>query len=343
MTDIRSLPKWKRCLLFFSLLICFLSVNFSLFSVTARANVADGDPLNMQTYVAGMPLDVYFGTVLNQNTYQGIAQNVTKFIYSPSHTPAWVEGDASNDFFAWSHDAAGFSVTLDFYRSSHVGQISSYQPIFVNSMSDIDNHFNVRFSLYNPTVQGNTSVGSNKLTVRHVYNILVADIGGDGLPVYRTVEFRRDVVYSKVGGFVEFFLFPSAIFADPSFWNQYASFEKDGSRYAWLMSSTALIFNEDDSDREAWTTKIIFTPWAPADNQVYSNWLSDVRNREVDLIRTEYVNVNFDDISWTDWLVSSVGSFMNFHIVPNFTIGGLMALLIGMSLFMIFLKVFAGG
>lgn len=347
MSDIRSLPKWKRCLLFFSLLICFVSLNFSLFSVTARANVADGDPANMQTYVAGMPFDVYFGTVVDDNTYQGVAQNVTKFLYSPLHTPAWVEGDASNDFFTWSHDTSGFSVMLDFPRFTHVAQISSYQPIFVSSMQDIDQWFNCRISVYYPVGAGGSGspTDAGQMTVQHVYNILVARVGDDGLPVYETVVYRRNVDYTQPSSlYNEFFMFPSEIFGDQSFWNEYASFSSDdGVRYAWIMSSSALLFHEPDDNRELWTSRLIFTPWPDSDHQVFSSWIQNIRSREVDLIRAESVNVQFDDISWTDWLVNSVGSFMNFEIVPNLTISGIVALLVGMSLFMVFLKVFAGG
>ena len=348
MSDARSLPRWKRVFLCVSLLICLFTVNCSIFSVRARANVADGDPANMNTYVAGMPLDVYFGTVVDDNTYQGVAQNVTKFLYSPSHTPAWVEGDASNDFFTWSHDTSGFSVYLNFPRYTHVAQITSYQPIFVSSMADIDQWFNSRISVYYPTgaFGSGDPTDHGKMSVEHVYNILVVRVGDDGSPVYETVVYRRYVDYSLTGEtlYSEFFMFPSEIFNDQSFWNEYASFSsEDGVRYAWIMSSSALLFHESDSNDELWTTRLIFTPWPDSDHQLLSSWLQNVRSREVDLIRTDRLNVQFDDISWTDWLVSSVGAFMDFPIVPNFTIGGLMALLIGMSLFMIFLKVFAGG
>lgn len=53
--------------------------------------------------------------------------------------------------------------------------------------------------------------------------------------------------------------------------------------------------------------------------------------------------IDFEDISYTDWLVNSVGGFMGFEIIPGFTLGGVMAAIIALLLLRAFLKIFAGG
>lgn len=47
--------------------------------------------------------------------------------------------------------------------------------------------------------------------------------------------------------------------------------------------------------------------------------------------------------SWVDWIVVAVSGFLDFEIVPNISIGGILSVSVGVALFMLFLKLFSGG
>lgn len=59
-----------------------------------------------------------------------------------------------------------------------------------------------------------------------------------------------------------------------------------------------------------------------------------------------YTNINYqenlNDFNLGDFLVDSVGGFMNFSIIPGVSIGGLVAIFLSMSLIFVFLRYFAG-
>ena len=63
---------------------------------------------------------------------------------------------------------------------------------------------------------------------------------------------------------------------------------------------------------------------------------------------TKYVNtfgVEPPDMTFdfTSWIGTAVGGFLNMELMPNFSIGGVLAILIAFSIVMLFLKFFAGG
>lgn len=52
------------------------------------------------------------------------------------------------------------------------------------------------------------------------------------------------------------------------------------------------------------------------------------------------IDVNAD---FTGWIATATSGFLNFELFPNFSIGGVLAILVGFSLVILFLKIFAGG
>lgn len=48
-------------------------------------------------------------------------------------------------------------------------------------------------------------------------------------------------------------------------------------------------------------------------------------------------------IDWVSWLGTAVGGFFDFEIMPGFSLGGILAVVIMLGLVMTFLKFFAGG
>lgn len=53
--------------------------------------------------------------------------------------------------------------------------------------------------------------------------------------------------------------------------------------------------------------------------------------------------ISFDDISFTDWLVNGVGAFMNFEILPGFSLSVIFVSILGVIIVKAFLNAMAGG
>lgn len=49
------------------------------------------------------------------------------------------------------------------------------------------------------------------------------------------------------------------------------------------------------------------------------------------------------EVDFTSWIGTAVGGFLNMELMPYFSIGGVLAILVGFSIVMLFLKFFAGG
>lgn len=50
-----------------------------------------------------------------------------------------------------------------------------------------------------------------------------------------------------------------------------------------------------------------------------------------------------NNVDFTGWIANATSGFLNFELMPNFSIGGVLAILVGFSLVILFLKIFAGG
>lgn len=49
------------------------------------------------------------------------------------------------------------------------------------------------------------------------------------------------------------------------------------------------------------------------------------------------------EVDYTSWIGTAVGGFLNMELMPNFSLGGILAILIAFAITMLFLKFFAGG
>ena len=73
------------------------------------------------------------------------------------------------------------------------------------------------------------------------------------------------------------------------------------------------------------------------DEQNYISILNEVREQYV----RGLAPINFT--TPVTWLLDSIGSFMDFELFPNFSIGGVLSIVVGIGLFIMILKVFLGG
>lgn len=80
------------------------------------------------------------------------------------------------------------------------------------------------------------------------------------------------------------------------------------------------------------------------DSEAYQRWYANYSmpnmTKYVNTFGVEPPDMTFD---FTSWIGTAVGGFLNMELMPNFSIGGVLAILIAFSIVMLFLKFFAGG
>lgn len=80
------------------------------------------------------------------------------------------------------------------------------------------------------------------------------------------------------------------------------------------------------------------------DSEAYHRWYDNYSmpnmTKYVNTFGVEPPDMTFD---FTSWIGTAVGGFLNMELMPNFSIGGVLAILIAFSIVMLFLKFFAGG
>ncbi len=333
MIDIRSLSKWKRCLLFFSLLICFVFC----FSLSSFAVTSIGD--SSVPYSAGLPFDLCF------SNYSGL--NIDSYTYISDANVYSVVKDVSQSH---SHVVStGSSVDFDFYRSSGVG----VEDVALNLVSStgldprldsflIDTSFALEasseaFDQFISTIQFKFDSLTNTLShfgVSYYYDLLIPTTNGDYIK--REFLFSHDyqINYSVNGdAFIARAFVPTIVRDDIN-----SLISELGLENSAIVSSVRGII--DDTGLPPFYSEQLFI----IDNINGALTLATINRSAVNSISSLYTpTVSFDSLSWTDWLVNSVGGFMNFQIAPKLYLSDLLALLVGMSLFMVFLRIFAGG
>lgn len=344
MVDIRSLPKWKRCLLFFSLLCCFLFV----FLLPSSAAINDGEGVSC---VAGIPLDIIYDRI---NKTSGVEDS--QLLISNANVYL-----GRNDFSSYFSGSAGSTnISMNFYANENSGaaDVAIVLSDSTDNLSLYGWNIGVPFGLsdnidyrdFNGIVScyWNESTSILRDTVSVVYTYFVVTNVSESLtPVTLVYEFNENVPF---------------IFTDTGSVRRYG-LKIDQFKIDHVNEIRRLLFNGGhivDGSIVSHVNVIVDPGHASSIPANYANELYVADNRSYigsynafinrigvsfyDSIRDRSIPlVSFDGIDWTSWLVNAVGGFMNFEIVPNLTISGIVALLVGMSLFMVFLKVFAGG
>lgn len=356
MNDTRySIPLWKRIMLCVLVFLSLFFLNLKIFSFRARANVVDGPASDAMLVHVGAPFRMAYTSIVGTgdvNIYNGVLIDPNVYYIGTDFTneniPVWREGVISNSLFQITYqnlgtDGADLVVTSlsgDFVPSS----IDLSYPVFFDSVSDSSVNFN--FGFY--ATPGNSI---SYILANYVYTFCVpvfepgSEADSDDFIIDRRYIFSSIDKRVEANGYYNFSLFGGL--SDSQLADQYVFHSDVYGDVAWLddvyISFTG--YFSDGSPIDFWTNSIYFEPYGNSLVQTYDTFVdiqSDMLRSIVDpdYLITQY---DFEDISWTDWLVNSVSSFMNFEIVPNLSFAGMLALLVGMSLFMVFLKVFAGG
>lgn len=338
----------KRFFFVFSVLLSLIMLNVGLFTVGASANAVDYP--GVIHFVTGVPINVEFFTYDDHNVYDGILHKVTSYYYDTnSTTPAWVGGFDSDHLVTFSYGAVDTSSadTIMTYRYPTNCDFSLDGGLIFIDRDELNTNFDCDIGVYSPELIDGTPVSS--VRVRYSYEFVTASSDD---PFSLTTEYvTGNVIYDSSGGFFKFDLFNNTVLSN-SVVERYRQFVgKDGVSYAYLQSASARLDNGTQF-QNVYATDYFFDPSDDSALEYNLDYVDRLNARYRSIYDAETFNdvtvnvtenVNFDDLSWTDWLVNAVGGFLDFQIVPGLSFAGMLGLLIGMSLFVVFLKVFAGG
>lgn len=225
---------------------------------------------------------------------------------------------------------------MNFYHLTNVSSIFIDSPILFNSYNDLNSFFNLNLIVYRP--QDALGAFLNDIVVDYVYTFVVGDLLSDGSVSLDTVTVRQSDLYSVSSDYTYIPLFNSNVLTE----NVIADFKN----FSGLMNNKFCYLTSAGINLVGVFSKYwCFTPINRGGNLLLSDYTRIVNERFRSIYQAESYeeHIVFEDLSWTDWLVNSVSGFLDFQIVPGLSFAGMLGLLVGMSLFIVFLKVFAGG
>lgn len=140
--------------------------------------------------------------------------------------------------------------------------------------------------------------------------------------------------------------------------------QSNATKQSTAAASVASVSESDPVNAAATVSDVVYTDWtitySDERNKVDVYYpLYDTSQWDTSAVLLSYPNFenylagtselpNGDDVpgvntDFTSWLAVATGGFLNTELWPNFSIGGMLAILVSFSVVMIFLKVFAGG
>lgn len=324
MSDVRSFPKWKRFLFVFTAFVSLICLNFSFFAVNSSANVAAGTPSHVEAYSFGLPFDLTF-SVDSGSGYSGVFRSPNRFVYSDYGVPLF---DMN---FGWSSSSLTDFCSVSVSSPGRV--VYSFTPFFAPAFIEIPSAFFLplsEISVYNSYLSFSDPVDDSAQSLSSLRVNYLFDYAVFLNNTVRLASQNFVVDYPVSDNSVSVPLIPNGFV---SYLTNYLTFEdSSGDEFVFI---TGYNVSFDDFQVHSFDISGVSSDVYTFDRGLQSDVFS--------FVSTGSLRPSFDDISWTSWLVNSVGAFMNFEIVPNLSISGIFALLLGMSLFMVFLKIFAGG
>lgn len=339
----------KRFFFVFSVLLSLITLNVGLFTIGASANAVDY-PGTFTQFVTGVPLNVDFFSYADPGEYyDGVLHKVTNYLYDYNGTRDWVGGFDSDHLVTFSYGAVDTSSadTIMTYRYPTNCDFSLDGGLIFIDRDELNTNYDCDIGVYSPKSHDGDLVTS--VRVRYSYTFVTASSEDPFSLTSETVS--GNVIYDTSGGFFKFDFFNNTVLSN-SVIESYRQFVgTDGVSYAYLQSARAVL-DDGSQAHDIYATDYFFDPSndSALEYDVDYVYRLNARYRSIydaetfnDVTVNVTENVNFDDLSWTDWLVNAVGGFLDFQIVPGLSFAGMLGLLVGMSLFVVFLKVFAGG
>ena len=339
--------KLKKFFAVLSVVLCLVLVNLSLFTVGAAANVVPSGDSSYRT--CGSPVSIHFFSKIDSDYYVGSINRPNVYTYfEQGDTYRWYEGTSDTGIFDIGYNLIndGYAdIYLAFDGLTNIDNLSIDSPILFSSWSDLDSFFNIHLGVLNPSdINGNVQ---QSFLVDYSYTFVTGYLENDDF--YTSLEtVRGSLSFSYIGyGYVDVPLFNRSVLSDTVI-AQYSNFiggSSDSTSFCYLNSAEL-------SFATTFSTDYYIEPSLNSGNRFLSSYMDVLDSRFRSIYEaSEYTETivqvtevtSFDDISWTDWIVNSVGAFLDFEIIPGLSFAGMLGLLVGMSLFIVFLKIFAGG
>lgn len=342
--------KLKKFFTVFSVLICLVSVNLSLFTVGASANVVDQGPYTHRTIGSPVSLSFFSYSFYDQENYSifnGLINQPNVYFYDDSlnnykWSGALVEDNGSLDkFYDFTFQdlpSSGADIFLNFSDPTCLDLVRIDSPILFKDSDDLTQHFNFYLGLLDPVNSLLDPIDT--FVVSYWYTFCVFEFL-DGEQVINTYTVRDSIEINMTYGWYYVPLFNYEVLT-PDVLTSYCSFstssDNSGEKYCYLQDAGFRLLG-------AFSESYFFQSISSSANDQllsYKRMLND-RFRLIYQAESYEENIIFENLSWTDWVVNSVGAFLDFQIIPGLSFAGMLGLLVGMSLFVVFLKIFAGG
>ncbi len=336
--------KVKKIFAVVSVLVCLISVNLSLFTVGASANVVPAGNYSHRTI--GAPVSLSFYTFKDGEPYFGLINRPNVYYYKDGSYLPWYEGPHYDNYlFNFDYQAintGSADVFIYWHDISNVSTLTLDNPILFTNFSDLDNNYNFNFGVYNPQDALGYRFDSFVVDYEYIFvNAIVDSTTGDtvfnDVVVRSSVQFTTSFTGSDYLAVVPFFndtILTDNLIAD----NKNFVGQMFGESYCYLKSATVNFIG-------VFSNYYYFNPVFNGANKTLADYnrTQFQRSESIYVAESYEEHIVFEDLSWTDWLVNSVSGFLDFQIVPGLSFAGMLGLLVGMSLFIVFLKVFAGG
>lgn len=341
------MKKFKRYALFLVLSL-FLILSFVIPSLAATSST-NGNVV----YSAGLPLDLF---------YENYTTGTTPASYSNiSNSNVFISGGYNNTI-----SASGYSPSFDFtfYWQSIAGQpdvriVSKY----LNGEARLKS-FVTRDRFMIPRAQDTgiypyilNDIGLSffsmtdvnlSFKVTYTYQVIVPQVGTPSAAVLLFYDFEHDIPLSYTPynhptygqGYTTTASIPNIQAEDLVDIEQMLLASDHDPNYCFVSQVSGAI---DDFFLPAYFSQDITISdrvGIPRTIGVIYNYVNAMFRR---LYNSGGVNVDFEDIHWSDFLKNSLDGFMNLEIVPGISLGALFGTIVSIPLLIWFLKLFAGG
>lgn len=295
-------------------------------------------------YSSGLPLDLHYIVGFGQaDAYSVIVSDANVYLTNrQSYASVSSYPNASQiDIGVYSTDATGESSDVRInYAPASIAQLVRFTTDVMFTRDIDDQYAYTRLSLYgNSYTDTNASVKvsySYSVTCRRSSNIVDLIT----FPAVFIYDIPISYTYNSSSGYYD-----TSIVLDN--YNRtdisqiYAQLESEGIdlRYVTINSVTVDI----DNSLLANYSETIYIRDNNHPDVGLNTILGTARNSLSSLYESDDLNLSYDDLSWTDWIVNAVGSFMDFELVPGLSLAGIFAIIVGIPILIWFLRLFAGG
>lgn len=338
-----KLKRFKKVFLVISLVVCLFTTNIGLFSLSASA--ANSVPAQREPvlYTIGAPVTMELRQYDSSNplSYFDIALPRPNLYYYDGYNSYWFSED--NNHFTdvqFSYMADDWAdMFFQFNNDTRVLNCSVDSSLLFRDYYDLVKYYNFVVGVQLPHTLDGFYISATD--VYYYYTFLVSYTDGSGNISYTTRFIDGSQTISlNTDNYLYIPLFSGSIL-DTNVINSLKCFNgSDGYTYCYLINGGFRLGSD------VYSHKLFLTPTSSDyATQTFLSYEARKASRLASVYNADSYTekIVFEDLDWTSWLKNAVSGFLDFEILPNISFTDMLGLLVGMSLFILFLKIFAGG